>query len=291
MSHAKGKEFIEKLYAILEDLSNTPYISWGYGRRGVVIVDPELVGEKVLVNHFKHGNLNTLVRQLNKYGFHKVRLSQNLKNAHGSSALEFTHRYFEAGRSDMLHLIKRKKIVQPRKKNVRQQNTELAFSQIFMMQTETLHILEGMINGIYIAREDLRLIMQKVTSTLFSQSYRDTAPVIVLDHSVTTTSDALSTLAEGGFLADIVRDESSLLYHISVKAYKQVILSSCVNNLRALVHKITKVSPCMHMVVIVRHAGEEYSEELAYCANITVVPLRRLKDFLQATLKSPCADT
>lgn len=54
---------------------------------------------------FNHGNLQSFVRQLNMYDFHKV----SLKKTHRQSTWQcFQHEYFRKSRPDLLERVKRK---------------------------------------------------------------------------------------------------------------------------------------------------------------------------------------
>ena len=55
---------------------------------------------QVIPQHFKHSNYTSFVRQLNMYNFHKTTANPQIA--------EFFHPYFQRGRAEILHLIKRK---------------------------------------------------------------------------------------------------------------------------------------------------------------------------------------
>lgn len=65
--------FLEKLYEILSDDANRPYIDWVEpdGTSFLIKKVPELQ-EIVLPKYFKHNNLPSFVRQLNMYRYEHV---------------------------------------------------------------------------------------------------------------------------------------------------------------------------------------------------------------------------
>lgn len=65
------------LYSILGDDSLSDIICWGPGGDFFVIRDVNEFTVNILPRTFKHSNFASFVRQLNKYDFHKVRISKH----------------------------------------------------------------------------------------------------------------------------------------------------------------------------------------------------------------------
>ena len=70
-SHVNSKPsasaFLEKLYEILLEPSNHPYIAWQADGTSFLIKKVPELQEIVLPKYFKHNNLQSFVRQLNMY--------------------------------------------------------------------------------------------------------------------------------------------------------------------------------------------------------------------------------
>ena len=65
ISKVSAPAFLEKLYEILTDVSNNPYIAWQADGSSFLIKKVPELQEIVLPKYFKHNNLQSFVRQLN----------------------------------------------------------------------------------------------------------------------------------------------------------------------------------------------------------------------------------
>jgi len=92
--------FIRKTYKILEDDKYSDIISWNDEGNAVVIKNPTEFAQTILPTYFKHNNLNSFIRQLNMYDFHKK------KTPDGENV--YYHELFQRGKKSLLKNIRRK---------------------------------------------------------------------------------------------------------------------------------------------------------------------------------------
>lgn len=103
--------FLLKLWSIIEDPNFGEIIRWDDTGYSFHILDPYSFCRNVLPQYFKHNNLNSLIRQLNMYGFRKMTPIERSGLAHAESDqdhLEFSHPYFVRDHPELLVNIKRK---------------------------------------------------------------------------------------------------------------------------------------------------------------------------------------
>ncbi|CAH0488195.1 unnamed protein product [Peronospora farinosa] len=109
--------FLEKTYELL---SRCPpeLASWTTNGDSFVVKQPVAFAERVIPTYFKHRNFSSFVRQLNLYGFRKVRSAspvlesgaepEGMEDSSPRGWWEFRHERFVRGRRDLLGEIRRR---------------------------------------------------------------------------------------------------------------------------------------------------------------------------------------
>jgi hypothetical protein len=102
---SEASAFLSKTYAMISALDG---VVGGWSKNGdtMVIFDSEKFASEVIPQYFKHNNFRSFVRQLNFYGFRKLRADANAGPA-AAARWEFKHPNFRRGRHDLLVLIRR----------------------------------------------------------------------------------------------------------------------------------------------------------------------------------------
>jgi len=102
--------FLRKTYHMI-DSCNTSIGSWARDGETFIIKDPDTFAKVVIPQFFKHNNFSSFVRQLNFYGFRKIKNDPikiaDMKNETESRYWRFRHEKFIKGRPDLLHEIKK----------------------------------------------------------------------------------------------------------------------------------------------------------------------------------------
>ncbi|KAF9401846.1 kinase-regulated stress-responsive transcription factor skn7, partial [Podila epigama] len=117
-SGAGAPDFVKKLYKMLEEKEHDLIVSWGKEGDTFVVREPNEFAKAILPRHFKHNNFASFVRQLNKYDFHKIKITENSLKPYGDQAWEFQHPKFQVGKYDLLEDIKRKTPLNKKAANV-----------------------------------------------------------------------------------------------------------------------------------------------------------------------------
>jgi hypothetical protein len=98
--------FLLKSFSILEN-APADIICWSEDGESFIVKDSERFSNEIIPSHFKHNKFTSFVRQLNFYGFRKVKGKLNNNNKNEQNQWEFKHPYFRRGRPDLLQEIKR----------------------------------------------------------------------------------------------------------------------------------------------------------------------------------------
>ena len=69
----KNKSFLLKLFDILNDSTYNDIIHWNKEGTAIIIIDIEKFSDIVLPNFYIHNKYSSFIRQLNIYGFHKMK--------------------------------------------------------------------------------------------------------------------------------------------------------------------------------------------------------------------------
>ncbi|KAI9292895.1 hypothetical protein K502DRAFT_319117 [Neoconidiobolus thromboides FSU 785] len=95
-------DFIQKLFRLVNDPISYPLACWSNNGDSFLISNPHDFAKLLLPKHFKHDNFQSFIRQLNKYGFSKV------KRVTDDKIWEFKHENFCRDSIDSLKDIRRK---------------------------------------------------------------------------------------------------------------------------------------------------------------------------------------
>jgi hypothetical protein len=101
--------FLKKTYHMIDSCDPT-IATWSSDGRTFLVKDPEVFASDIIPQFFKHNNFSSFVRQLNFYGFRKikndtVRLHDEEEEA--QKYWKFKHEFFLRGRPDLLKEIRK----------------------------------------------------------------------------------------------------------------------------------------------------------------------------------------
>ncbi|KAI5173097.1 hypothetical protein NEFER03_2075 [Nematocida sp. LUAm3] len=216
-------EFVDKLYKMLEDPLNQSLIQWCPSGASFIITNPIEFGKTILHRHFKHGNLSSFVRQLNKYDFHKIKSVESILKQFGMQVWEFKHSCFQKGRLDILkHITRKKSNADKRFKTSREMSSDsLEVSNRIQSQIiGTLKMLTVHFQVLVEEVNDLKKTMNK-KGTLFNHN----VTVLVAEDNVTCSSYAGAILKKIGCITEIVEGDTSVMHKLSEKKYDIVFIS------------------------------------------------------------------
>ena len=107
----KVPAFLNKLYNMVCDPSTDNLIHWSENGLSFIVTNQSELANQVLPRFFKHNNFSSFVRQLYRYGFHKVPHIQqgSLLNDLETEEWEFSNPNFQRNHPDLLCFVTRKK--------------------------------------------------------------------------------------------------------------------------------------------------------------------------------------
>jgi len=189
--HQQLNPFLSKTYHMVNN-SNLTNISWTRTGDSFMIKNVEEFSKKTLPLYFKHSKFSSFVRQLNFYGFRKIRADSSVLKEDEeleASSVRFYHEYFQAGKPKLLCNISRTT------KSVDEPN----LSQIDQIRSELDHMKEKL--GFLTDEMDAKLAKLKVSMELDYQrrivtlesAYRQLVLTVLQDRIRPSPSRTLNT--------------------------------------------------------------------------------------------------
>jgi hypothetical protein len=102
--------FLDKTYSMVEQCNaeDTLIAEWSLDGKSFTVKDPVKFAETYIPKFFKHSNFSSFVRQMNFYGFRKVKVGEGANGDGKQSSWQFRHPKFQRGQKHLLADIKRR---------------------------------------------------------------------------------------------------------------------------------------------------------------------------------------
>jgi len=286
--HKNSPEFIEKLYAMLEDGCNEQYIRWNANGLSFVIINPPEFARNVLENHFKHGNLSSFVRQLNKYDFHKIKSSENIIETFGPQVWEFKNEHFQRNRRDLMFKIKRKRSSNEKTFRNSSDTGNYGTDLGVMFQSQTLNTLKVITRYFQVIIEDINELKALMLQGR-SSPYGNALKALIIEDNMTCSAFASAILSKMGFSVVIAESEEEGAVRVENEKFDFYLISFVVRNSGNVVRKIRHINSEAQIVLLTE---KNYKQESLSYLNIGVNEIL-IKPYCQETmiqLMNKCID-
>lgn len=147
---------------MLDEPSGNDVVRWGKAGDTFVVVEGERFNSYILPKHFRHRNMSSFVRQLNKYGFHKVNSPRDWPSiSSGNRISEFKHPCFRLGEKGDWHKIVRKV---PRSKRLATSNELIRPRHIAEQLTATQREAQKLVQMYADVAQTNKLLLEKTSA-------------------------------------------------------------------------------------------------------------------------------
>jgi hypothetical protein len=122
------------------DQSDNDVIAWSSSGKSFTVLDVKRFEAETLPKYFNHGKFSSFVRQLNFYGFQKLRSDPDLQKH--TEHIRFSHEFFVRGQPEMLQKIKRTTAQKQSSEEIEDSHVECLQQTVEMLQ-QKIKILEA----------------------------------------------------------------------------------------------------------------------------------------------------
>lgn len=243
--------FVSKLYQILSETRYKPYIQWGKDGASFIIADTPEFNSIVLAENFKHRNMSSFVRQLNKYGFRKLKCSESVKDTFGMRAWEFSHKNFRQGREDLLFLISRKSASAESQSGSKAESDELSESS--ETHLNLVRAVENLTRYFEVIIEDLAMIRRHICEP---DAGSGITPLRVLIAEDNPQCAAYASMIFRRNFCSVVCAESpkEISFFLGFESYDIFFISGSIPDVTEILYNLRKTSSSSLIIV----AAEQY---------------------------------
>lgn len=233
-------EFAEKLFIIINNPENYNIIRWSDDGQSFLLLDAYKFTDDILLKFFKHKNISSFIRQLNKYGFNKVKPTVEKTKKYGTFFCEYSNDFFIRGREDLLCNIRRKNLRNDKKMDAAEDSTDLAEKCIYT-QNKILNSMKTLFSHLQIIVEDI---------VELKKNFLDRNPVksskvltaLVFEENLTLRRFIVGVTQRYGFtvyVAETIIDINAL---VSSTNFDLIVLSNSLVNVFGLLSEIRRFS-------------------------------------------------
>ncbi|ORD93831.1 SKN7 [Enterospora canceri] len=254
--------FVRKLLAMIEDAGNSDMIGWSNDGKSFIIFKPIRFAKHVLNVYFGNSKISSFVRQLNKYGFHKQRVPEEISRIYGMRVWVFKHTHFIKGRYDKMRKINRQKengnsniIGETYLSSDSLENNDNDANVSVLFSNCTINILTAiakqlgiMINDIIELRKELNKVKEHNEIRKIGKTY------LICDENEKDATNPHKMLRECGFNALIASDTARMSEIMNQMTFKFVIVSKENKHFMEMIVKIHSINKQICIIVISNNA-------------------------------------
>lgn len=260
MMNRQSKEFSEKLYDILEDSKNSDIVRWSDSGLSFVVLDTVEFAREILESYFKHRNLNSFVRQLNKYDFHKVKSSAETVQKYGLQVWEFQHVHFQRRRRDLLSRIRRKRSGSERRDEHGSFESDIAEKSI-LLQNQMLNSLRTLSKHFQMVSEDI-IELKRIIIGEKSASELGGNKALVYEEGLNFRMMSVSLLQKAGFVVYVADTNNEFVVQIKRRRFDFILISTTLLNDFLLISEIRRTD--VNVIIVLTGAYFSRNDHLEY---------------------------